>query len=140
MAYRSLMLILVSAMVLVALGACQDRRSLRQQEGATLLPRSQDTPEIQTTPVPMPSGREGGEQVNRIAYVGSDGNIFTIRPDGTDSRRLTTTDLRVGPGGHIFVQAARSQVFYAWPTWSPDSTKLAVSRSSVQGNSGPFLH
>ena len=37
-----------------------------------------------------------GMAVNRIAYTGSDGNIFTINPDGTDSRRLTTTDLRVG--------------------------------------------
>ena len=76
--------------------------------------------------------------VNRIAYIGSDGNIFTINPDGTDSRRLTTTDLRVGPGGHILAQGSESQVFYAWPTWSPDSTRLAASRITVQRDRADF--
>ena len=76
--------------------------------------------------------------VNRIAYVGSDGNVFTIRPDGTDSQRLTFTDLRVGPGGHILAQGLESRVFYAWPTWSPDSTKLAASRITGRGEDATF--
>ncbi len=69
--------------------------------------------------------------MNRIAYTGSDGNIFTINPDGTDSRRLTITDLRVGPGGHILGQGLDHQVFYTWPTWSPDGSSLAASRVVV---------
>ena len=63
--------------------------------------------------------------LNRIAYISSDGNLFTIRPDGTDPRKLTVTDLR-------------GQVSYAWPTWSPDSTRLAISRVTASGTSTVF--
>ena len=65
--------------------------------------------------------------VNRIAYIGSDGDLFTINPDGTDPRKLTTADAAVGPAGPISTQGTQNQAFYAWPTWSPDGTKLAVS-------------
>ena len=76
--------------------------------------------------------------MNKIAYTGSDGNIFTINPDGTDSRRLTITDLRVGPGGHILAQGTDHQVFYTWPTWGPDGSSLAASRVVVEGDSVSF--
>ena len=71
--------------------------------------------------------------VNRIAYIGSDGNVFTIRPDGTDSRRLTTLDLRVGLGGQALAQGSETQSVYAWPTWAPDGSKIAVSRIKSDG-------
>lgn len=45
-----------------------------------------------------------------IAFVGSDGNIWTIQPDGTGQQRLTTT----------FSNATD-------PTWSPDGSKLVFS-------------
>ena len=77
-------------------------------------------------------------EVDRIAYIGPDGNVFTIKPDGTDSRRITTTDLRVGPAGHILAQGSESQVFYASPTWAPDSTRLAASRITVEGEGVSF--
>ena len=75
---------------------------------------------------------------NRIAYIGPDGNVYTIRPDGTGSRRLTDTDIRVGSTGHILAQgseAVQGRIVYAWPTWSPDGTTLAVSRIVVEPNS-----
>ena len=72
--------------------------------------------------------------MNRIAYVGNDGNLFTINPDGTDISQLTNTDLRVGPAGPVLAQTAQTQLFYAWPTWSPDSSKIAASLVAVSGN------
>ena len=77
--------------------------------------------------------------VNRIAYIGRDGNVYTINPDGTDSKRLTSTDLRVGPAGDILAHVSQAQAFYAWPTWAPDSSKLAVSRVVVEGSRASFF-
>ncbi len=61
--------------------------------------------------------------VNRIAYQGSDGNIYTIRPDGSDQRALTT-DGEAGPG------ATR---LYRFPTWSPDGRYVAFIDIKAQG-------
>ena len=135
--YRVLILLLTSVILLATLAACGERRTAEQAEGRTVSPRAEaptGTPGNSEGPL-----QEGGEmEVDRIAYVGPDGNIFTIKPDGTDSRRITTTDLRVGPAGHILAQGSESQVFYAWPTWSPDSTRLAASRITVDGESVGF--
>ena len=138
---RPLALLWIPVIVLAVLAACQDWRAARRyQESAS--PSS-------ATITPVPSHGKGEMAVNRIAYVGSDGNIFTIKPDGTDSRRLTRTDFRVGPAGHILAQGpvpigaegSETLVFYAWPTWSPDSTRLAASRVTVEGASATFsLH
>ena len=73
--------------------------------------------------------------VNRIAYVTDDGNIATINPDGSDPRRLTRSEARVGGAGHVLAQAADSQAFYTWPTWSPDGATLAASRVYSRGDS-----
>jgi Tol biopolymer transport system component len=59
---------------------------------------------------------------NRIAYVGTEGDLFTIRPDGTERRRLTR---RGGP------QEAAQRSVHFWPTWSPDGRRIAVSRTDV---------
>ena len=72
---------------------------------------------------------------NRIAYIGPDDNVYTIRPDGTGSRRLTDNDVRVGSVGNILAQgSAQGRIVYAWPTWSPDGTTLAASRIIVEPN------
>ncbi len=68
---------------------------------------------------------------NQIAYVGVDGNLSIINPDGSDARGLTVTDPRAGPGGHVFTSGSDSQIYYAWPTWSPDNTKLAATRITI---------
>ena len=136
--YRSLAFLLIPVIMLAVLVACQDRRATRQHEMGTVVPQVEDATQLMATATPISSQEERGTAVNRIAYIGSDGNIFTIKPDGTDSRRLTTTDLRVGPGGHILAQRSESQLFYAWPTWSPDSTRMAASRVIVNGARAAF--
>ena len=73
--------------------------------------------------------------VNRIAYVTDDGNIATINPDGSDPRRLTRSEARVGGAGHVLAQVSDNQTFYAWPTWSPDGARLAASRVDSRGDS-----
>ena len=123
--YRFLVLILVPVVVLGLVVSCQDRRTPRPRDQSTTMPQTQEL--IRETP--SPTQVEPLTPVNRIAYVGTDGNLFTIKPDGSDSRRLTSTDLRVGPRGGILAQGIDSQVIYTWPTWSPDSKKLATSRA-----------
>ena len=86
----------------------------------------------------------GGEigQVNRIAYVSPNGDLFTVDPDGGGLSQLTG-GLQAGldptgqssPGqvsqGSINAQPLRMNEYYTWPTWSADGTKLAASRVLV---------
>ena len=136
-----LALLLVSVVLLATIAACGERRTTEPAVARTVSPQA-ETPTGVSTDVSRDSEgslQEGGEmEMGRIAYIGPDGNIFTINPDGTDSRRITTTDLRVGPAGHILAQGTRSQIFYTWPTWSHDSTKLAASRITVDEESVGF--
>ena len=127
--FSGVALLLVLVVVLVVSSACQERRSSRRSENNPTPTQIQEATRQVATATPR---EDINMEVNRIAYVGSDGNIFTINPDGTDSRRLTHTDVRVGPAGHIMAQGTESQALYAWPTWSPDSKKLAASRLTVQ--------
>lgn len=60
-------------------------------------------------------GRNG-----RIAYVGNDFDIHTVRPDGTGDRRLTSTGINLEPA------------------WNPAGTKIAFT-SSRTGNSDLFI-
>ncbi len=132
-----LALLLVSVVLLATIAACGERRTAEQAAGSTVSPQAETPTEVSVDS--EGSLQEGGEmEMGRIAYIGPDGNIFTINPDGTDSRRITTTDLRVGPAGHILAQGTRSRIFYTWPTWSHDSTKLAASRITVDGESVGF--
>ena len=66
--------------------------------------------------------------VNRIAYIDNSGDLRLIHPDGTGDERLTG-DARAG----VLAQALERGDSYSWPTWSPDGTKLAVSRVSLAG-------
>ena len=88
--------------------------------------------------------------VDRIVYVGTGGDLITIKGDGTDPQQLTgNNQLRAespepvgppepqSPGARQISAAFLSQTlnfsqFYAWPTWSPDGAKLAVSRVQVR--------
>ena len=70
--------------------------------------------------------------VNRIAYIGPYGDLFTINPEGTERQRLTGGDRDAagagGPVGAYRAQRLELSESWAWPTWSPDGTRLAVSR------------
>ena len=90
----------------------------------------------------LPEIWEAGEaarvSVNRIAYISPYGDLFTVNPDGTDSQRLTGVDRAqsgsTGSTGAYQAQALDFTNSYAWPAWSPDGARLAVSRVRVNGN------
>ena len=71
--------------------------------------------------------------MNRIVYVGADGNIFTINPDGSDSKRLTGSVTARSMGSILAQPSGQSSVLHTWPTWSPDGGKIAVSRAVFEG-------
>ncbi len=56
--------------------------------------------------------------VNRIAYVGTDGLIHSVNPDGSEPSRIS-------PEEGVFT----------WPTWSPDARRLVFS-GAVEGETG----
>ncbi|MFN8476173.1 MAG: hypothetical protein U0822_28665 [Anaerolineae bacterium] len=69
---------------------------------------------------PTLAGLPGGvfarsANVNRIAYLGVDGNIHTVRPDGSDPQALTTDGEAGTTASHL----------YRFPTWSPDGRYVA---------------
>ena len=137
-------LLVVGALFVLLIASCQgERTALQTGPAATATPTRAvlaPTPRpTATAPGPQPETREGSEMPgNRIAYVGPDGNVYTVRPDGTGSRRLTDNDIRVGPAGNVLARGAEAiqgRIVYAWPTWSPDGTTLAVSRIVVEPQS-----
>ena len=90
-------------------------------------------------PAVIPPSSEGGTvSVDRIAYIGPYGDLFTVKPDGTEVRRLTGGGDRAeaggGPSGAYRAQRLELSESWAWPTWSPDGTRLAISRVQVTGN------
>ena len=96
--------------------------------GCQNLATPEHTPEVATA---------GPEEVlvDRITYVDSQGDLFTISPDGTDRRRLTGESLvgRDVSGGPL-ARSLQPANIYAWPTWSPDGTKIAVSQLQAVNN------
>lgn len=67
--------------------------------------------------------------IDRIAYIDSDGQLATVRPDGTE-RRLLTRGAVAGAGGRsggVLAQPAMPRELYGWPVWSPDGSRIAVS-------------
>ncbi|MDA1128736.1 MAG: hypothetical protein O2913_08565 [Chloroflexi bacterium] len=70
--------------------------------------------------------------LDRIAYVSSNGDIFTVDPDGGGLSQLTGGfKAATGSEGSVQAQQLRLNEYYAWPTWSADGTKLAVSKVVV---------
>ncbi len=57
------------------------------------------------------------DDLSRIAFISSDGQLGTISPDGSDLRMLTDDERT-----------------YSFPAWAPDSPKVAVIGSSLQGD------
>ena len=96
-------------------------------------------------PIPASGGDVQGPaslSVNRIAYINAYGDLLTVNPDGSGERRLTGgSRTRRGPpsglpesqaGGQPYlVQSMDFSDSYAWPTWSPDGARLAVSRVQI---------
>ncbi|MCC7103585.1 MAG: PD40 domain-containing protein [Chloroflexi bacterium] len=66
----------------------------------------------QPTRAPLPS---------RLAFVGTDGHVYSTLPDGSERRRLSTIP---GETGSIV-----GQRLARWPAWSPDGSKLAFMRA-----------
>mgnify|MGYP000751827574 CR=1 FL=1 len=109
---------LLGLLVIVAIGCSSSSGTV------VLEPSQQPDPE---------ADREVG-QVDRIAYVSPNGNLFTVNPDGGDLAQLTG-GLQVddampslGTQGSVQAQPTRVNEYYTWPTWSADGTKLAASR------------
>ena len=63
--------------------------------------------------------------INRIAYIDSDGQLITVNPDGTDRHLLTSGTVARAAG--ILAQPQRADRIYSWPVWSPDGERIAVS-------------
>ena len=72
-----------------------------------------------------------GATVNRIAFVSPTGQLFTIKPDGSDLKGLAGEVHRVGTAGSVLAQALEVTNYFAWPTWSPSGSKIAASQVQV---------
>ena len=103
------MVAVAALLMLVASLACATRAPAPAAEGA------------------ISEGREGATPVDLIAYTGADGGLFTIKPDGTGSRRLAGGGVE-GAVGRISAQGLAPSALFTWPTWSRDGRRLAFSR------------
>lgn len=74
-------------------------------------------------------------RVDRIVYVGDDGNVHTVNPDGTVRRQHTFIEGRPVASLAVAGLAQAPSSYYAWPTWSPDGSRLAASRVVNEGTS-----
>ena len=64
-------------------------------------------------------------ETNRIAYVDSTGDVYTIQSDGNGRRKLASGEMLqtiAFTPRHI----QEEQGFYSWPVWSPDGSRAAA--------------
>ncbi len=118
---RLLGLILLTVLLLPATSGCGSDANVeraRDQENEPSSTRS--------------DGSTGTANVDRISFVGTEGDLFTIGPDGNEMVRLTGGVRLRGEGGPL-AQSLDNSYLYAWPTWSPDGTKLAASKVEALG-------
>jgi TolB protein len=63
-------------------------------------------------------------ELNLIAYIGGEGALYTVQPDGNGKRKLAFGELlQTIAFSPRRVQTGRD--FYSWPVWSPDGSRLA---------------
>ena len=74
----------------------------------------------------------------RVAFVGGDRQIWTLRADGTDPRQMTFGE---GPGAQTPWGVMESRDHSAWPCWSPDGRWLSCFQTQVgsQGDGTVWL-
>lgn len=82
---------------------------------ATAAPTPAPSPTRAATAVTTPAGT-----INRIAFAGLDGSIYTVAPDGTDLR-LTAAPIPPENAAPGFRGA------FMWPVWSPDGEQIMFS-------------
>ena len=118
----------------------KERDQVDEPERIDQLGRTHEAPgqeetllEPTNTKTATPTGQKPGVTLDRIAYVNATGDLFTIDPDGTGLRSLTAgVQASAGSGGRVLTQPLNLDRFHAWPTWSPDGSKLAVSRVQIR--------
>jgi len=103
---------------------------------STAVPQRESEPESTKPEIGNAKLKETNVPLNRIAYINSNGDLLTINPDGSGLRALTAgVQATAGSAGLVTAQPLNLDRFYAWPTWSPDGSKIAVSRVQA-GNGG----
>lgn len=89
---------------------------------------AQNGVQVETSPGATRAYESDEVMVNRIAYIDNTGDLMLIAPDGTGESRVTG-DFRAG----LLSQTLQRGDSYAWPTWSQDGARIALSRVSVSG-------
>ena len=79
-------------------------------------PRAEDIP---LNPDPIPTRVVASGPVNRIVIAGIDGSVYTVNPDGSDSRRISPANTERGDTNYAGV--------FTWPVWSPDGGSVLFS-------------
>jgi TolB protein len=72
--------------------------------------------------------------VDRIVYLSPEGHPFTIAPDGRQPAQPLAGRAPPSPEGAAGPRVVDLSTSYAWPTWSPDGSRVAASRLRVSSS------